>query len=356
VTTTSRNQLLPIDYWGAVNNPNYFAEHGIGGADVSPALGSNINFDPSQYWQYPYVSFRDDGTGVYDPPGSGQGYNDPVNFRPDVPAQFANIPGLSTPQGLAAFYSRYGPQGPPPAVMADITQQGANVAAAEQARQTALESRRGSREGVFQSLLDFQDDPTRQSIQDLLLQRSTGDLITPAERGAAELELAQASAIARNTAAASAANRGVAGGGVQQGRDISRATQTTAERLGINAKFDAINRGAQDRAIDLLSKFRLAGENVELGYQDLIQSIDRDIASLEADVPLSEIDFLGYESLQFGQEVYAANEAYRQASLEAFAASQDYDANDAISDALNFLAGGGWNVVENVWQRFVPSV
>lgn len=336
------NDIAPWDYLGGINNPNWLAERGGVSYSVTPGPPA---FDPQTFYNPAYSPYlapapNNPTQWTYDAPGSAP----PFMFNPVIPDQFAGVAGLDTPQGLIDFYGRYGASGPPPAVLADIDQTRRNVEDEERGRQTALGTLGGTRDDIFGRLTDFGDDPIRAAIGEMLQQRSTGELITPAQRAAAELELAQGSAIARNVAATGAAQRGVAGGGLQMGRDQAAQQQTAGQAISMEAQFDAINSTAQDRAITMLADFNTKGYAVESSYLGMLGQIDRDIASLESDVPLADIDFIAYESLEFGREVYAANEAYRNASLLAFEEANRYDFADIIDDVIEFTGAGGWQV------------
>lgn len=337
---------------GAVGNPHFLADLNATGDFSVTGPAAPPAFDPADYTNpafSPFITFEPGSNlALYTPPGNAPDTR-PIGFIPSVPERFAGMTGIGESAEQFFNYVRsFGSGGIPPAIEADILQTVANARDLETGRQRALERTQGAFGRVTGELQGFQDDPERQAISRLLMERATTDQFGAVERSAAQLALARGSAIAESNAGAIAANRGVAGGGLSSARQAALETGTVAAGQQLSAQFDALNRTAQDRAAELLGRFETSGNQLELAYSYELTAIDELIAGLETDVPLTEIDFLAFEMLEFGREVYMANEAYRQASLEAFEESQAYDWGAFVSDALDFVSAGGIKALEGV--------
>jgi len=305
-------------------------------------------FDPADWYTYGSGQFKFGGPGeasYYYPepvaPGTGpagQAYPLQLAFDPVIPVWGQSIGG---PQQFYDWWQSFGPEGPSPAIIADLQQQARTKQEREAGRAEGISTLQGRREDVAASLAGWQDDPERAAIAAALRERAGGDLFTEREQAAADLELARGGALAANLAATQAAARGVAGGGLANQRQTMLDAITSGKSLELGAMFDRANREARARAEADLESFISRDAQVTFEYQKLLSGLDTQIAQMQQDVDIPVTDYLGYEALYRAVDIYEQEAEERRENRELYQQETAYGLEDFFGQLFDFLNAGG---------------
>jgi hypothetical protein len=256
--------------------------------------------------------------------------------RYDTPRQFYDELAVNYPEGI------------PASVAQEESQRNWLLELTRQAQSEAMEQLSGRREELAAAQQAWADDPERAALSAALTRATEEDVFGEREQAAGRLQLAQASAVADALSRTGVGARGQLGGGLATSQQQARAAQTAAHGLQLQAQYDAANQAARRQAIANLGGVMAAEQGVDLQYQQMLNTLDAQIAQTAKDISVPLIDYVGLDELEFSREVYQSEAARAAEELALYEESFEYDLRDVIDQVSDFLTSGGAAVLANV--------
>ena len=320
-------------------------------AAVPPTSGQE-SFSRDRWYVSPELAWTDGGQAYYWPDlgsieGSGGRGIGVELFRPEIPEQYARY--FEDPRLFYDFYQANLANEP----AAAATLAAAGIAADEEDawRNRALSRLEGFAGSLEEELDRFEADPIRAQLRNELLRR-TGQqysLISDEERTALELQLAQAAARAGSAQTQRAAARGVLGSGADIQRAAGLQTIASAGGVQLGGKIATANEQARQQALTALGQFLGGEERLRQAYQGALGDVTGMAADIEAGVDVQPPDLLALEALRYAKEQYERESAERGEALETYEESLETDVFDWAEMLLNFLGGGGGQILGNIF-------
>lgn len=227
------------------------------------------NEAPAEWWRTPGLT-PEHLTAL-----EGAGYN-----APDY--AFFEGSGYHTPSDFYQAFQSVADIGNPAVTEAFLTDLRAR-ADREAGRQEAIEELTGARQGLQGAFEAWEADPYRTATMDMLLERSQPgySIVTPQQEAETEWGIARQNATARALAEASAAGRGVLGGGAHGSRMDAIGAYARGAGLSADARIAQANAQAQERALGAMGAMAGNYEQIDQTYRDAMTRADAALAELD---------------------------------------------------------------------------
>jgi hypothetical protein len=263
-------------------------------------------------------------------------------FQASLPA-FLDYPGsgFSDPE---SWYRAY--QGMPDELRSSFEANQASAASAYAARERNRAGGVGElrrRMNAFENAYElWQADPFRAAALESLETQASPEysFVSPQQRAAMDLQIAQSHARNQAVAEASAAARGVSGGGPAGGNEAAMRAYADTAGLLLGGQVDAANAESRARAADALGRLNALYGNVDLAYQGGLNQLSGGIADLKSGDVYEPTDYTAFAELAHAMQSYDESLRLQEEGLDAFREQQEPGLRDFLSFLLD-LGGTG---------------
>lgn len=206
----------------------------------------------------------------------------------------------------------------------------------EAAYQAQLGTAQNTRDMLTSAYESWQADPYRTAAMDNLLAMSQpGYSVVPLEQQTAmHNELAQQRAMQRAIADATAAGRGISGGGAHTGRNAMIDAATRAGGLQLDASIATANEAARRDANTLLGKFAGGNESIDMAYQAALNRVNEMEAAYEGGYQIEPTDFAVWDTLDLAFQELDQQTKFQNEAIQEYKDSQKWDWDKFVDDLL----------------------